>query len=143
MIFVRHGQTNGNVRGSFGGWTDLPLNETGREQAEMAAEKLKDEKIDAIYASPLSRALDTAKIINKYHGHEIIVKNELKERNFGKWEDQTFGFLKKNYPDEVEAWLSDWANYEIEGGESTYQSYTRVINFMNDLTVFFLSILDF
>lgn len=133
LVLVRHGETDGNVRKTFCGWTNLPLNDNGLRQAETAALKLKGEQIDSVYASPLIRAMDTAKIINRYHGARICPADELKERNFGKWEDKTFEDISECFPEECAAWQGDWANYLIEGGESALQAYQRVNDFVGGL----------
>ena len=74
MLFylVRHGQTDWNRAGKIQGTTDIPLNETGRQQAEQLATVLKERsgypaktRIDAVYASPLARAFQTAEILAK------------------------------------------------------------------------------
>lgn len=92
LIVVRHGQSIGNREGIIQGKRgDFELTEDGIKQGEKAALVLKNEKIDAIYSSPLKRALQTAKIINKYHNLEINIKSGLAERDYG-----TFTGLKKN-----------------------------------------------
>ena len=63
IILVRHGQTDWNLKKLMQGRTDIPLNETGRVQALEVKEKLKNERIDICFSSPLSRTLTTAKII--------------------------------------------------------------------------------
>jgi alpha-ribazole phosphatase len=133
LILVRHGETDGNVRKSFCGWTDLPLNENGIKQAAYAAERLKNEDIDIIYASPLKRAYETAKLINGNHNSNIILTDALKERNFGKWEDKTLEAISECYPEECTAWQCDWANYMIESGESAVQAFQRVNAFVSNL----------
>ena len=63
IILVRHGQTKWNSEGRVQGRTDIPLNARGMAQAEAVGEWLSGRKIDAVYASPLMRAHDTAKAI--------------------------------------------------------------------------------
>lgn len=83
ILFVRHGQTNCNVQKILQGQLDEALNSKGIEQSEETAEKLKDEKIDIIYSSPLIRARLTADIINKFHDVEVIEDDRLLEQNAG------------------------------------------------------------
>ena len=84
FILLRHGQTDWNVQRLYQGQVDTKLNETGIEQARNAAELLKHEKIDVAYSSDLSRALDTAKAVLRYHpGVPLIVEPLLRERGFG------------------------------------------------------------
>ena len=81
MIYiVRHGQTDYNVEGRYGGRIDTPLNEVGLSQAKEIHEKLKDIKFDYVFSSPLSRAITTAKIICD---NDIITDERIIERSNG------------------------------------------------------------
>ena len=73
FYFLRHGQTQWNKDRVTQGQTDTPLNETGRQQAERAAEILRDIPIARIVASPLSRAKHTAQAVSAINGVEIIL----------------------------------------------------------------------
>jgi broad specificity phosphatase PhoE len=87
FILVRHGETDWNkVHRIQGGASDTPLNELGRQQAEDLALRLKSEKIEAIYSSPLRRALDTAQAIARCHQLKITPLASLKEINVGAME---------------------------------------------------------
>ena len=86
IYFVRHGETDANLQGliSGGGW-DVPLNETGRRQAEIAREVLAGQEIASICVSPLARARETAAIINRGRGIPVSVIPELREWELGDW----------------------------------------------------------
>jgi probable phosphoglycerate mutase len=86
---LRHGQTDWNVQMRLQGSTDIPLNETGRAQAHVAAKILAGEGITKIIASPLSRALETARIVGEASGITPGIDNRLIERNFGQFEGMT------------------------------------------------------
>jgi len=86
---LRHGQTDWNVQMRLQGSTDIPLNETGRAQAHAAAKILAGEGITRIIASPLSRALETARIVGAASGIEPVIDQRLIERNFGLFEGMT------------------------------------------------------
>ena len=83
LFLVRHGETDHNAKKLLVSITYVPLNEKGREQARLLAKRLKNEQIDVIISSPLSRARETAEIIAEQHGKKVIVSKELIERNFG------------------------------------------------------------
>ncbi len=83
LTHVRHGETDWNKNGKVQGHTDIELNEVGKQQARDVAEKLKHENFDLIICSPLKRAKETADIINKTLKLELIVEDDLRERNFG------------------------------------------------------------
>lgn len=138
IYFVRHGQTDANVamtNGQSAKELDVPLNITGKEQAENLSEQLKNVKFDAIISSPLKRALQTAEIINKYHNISIEIEDSLSERRAGEcsmdeWHDlfdfdknvspkdgeslsvffdrvhKYFSYLKQKYPDKTVAIVS-------------------------------------
>jgi len=87
IILVRHGETDWNKSHRIqGGSSDTILNENGRQQAEKAAIRLKSENIQAIYSSPLQRALDTARAIARYHRLNIETEASLREIEVGKLE---------------------------------------------------------
>lgn len=97
IIITRHGETDWNRQGIAQGRTDVPLNEKGKEQARLLAERLKDEQIDVIYSSPLSRALDTAKAVKEFHPNASIVEDEdLIEISLGTGEGMKLGGDWKN-----------------------------------------------
>lgn len=116
FFYVRHGQTDWNLKRKLQGNADIPLNETGVSQAHEAKDLLKGQPIATICSSPLKRARKTADIINEVLDCPIIEIAGLKECNFGvhegtKWND----------------WLQDW----LKGDESTtppgVESYTDFI----------------
>ena len=90
MFFVlRHGQTDWNLEARLQGSTDIPLNDTGREQARHAGHILKGHGLTKIVASPLSRALETARIVGEAIGLQPEIDARLIERNFGLFEGMT------------------------------------------------------
>lgn len=129
LVLVRHGETDSNVRGTYLGWVDVPLNKNGINQAKIAGSKLKNEKFDLCFASPLKRAFKTAEIILEGQALPVQTDDRLKERNFGIWDDMTFLEISQKYPEEHKKWLQDINNYEIEGGESFGHSYYRNVEF--------------
>lgn len=86
FYFLRHGETDWNRRGIMQGFTDIPLNETGRAQARAAVDLFAGLPIDRIVASPLSRAHETAKIVNEKLQKPISLCEGLRERHFGAFE---------------------------------------------------------
>lgn len=94
---LRHGQTDWNIDLRLQGSTDIPLNDTGRAQALQAASVLNREDWDVIIASPLSRAKDTADIVAKELGMNVIIVPELIERSFGVAEGLDHASWRKMY----------------------------------------------
>ena len=119
LSLIRHGQTDWNLARRIQGSTDIPLNETGREDARWAAEKLAGTTHHAVYTSPLVRASETAGIIAERLGLEIAgVVPDIREREFGDGE----GML---VPDYISTY-GDW-HAEVPGAESLHEVGVRAI----------------
>lgn len=86
FYFIRHGQTDWNAKGRIMGHQDIPLNETGRNQALQAKIHIEKLPITHIYYSPLSRAAQTAHIISEHMQCVKMPLPALKEQHFGEWE---------------------------------------------------------
>jgi broad specificity phosphatase PhoE len=86
LLLVRHGETDWNADGRLQGHTDRPLSDFGRRQARRLAEELAEEKLDAIYASDLSRARETAEIVGQRLGLAVVLDPDLREKDWGSWE---------------------------------------------------------
>lgn len=89
LLLVRHGETDWNAEGRLQGHTDRPLSEYGRRQARRLAEELVDETLDAIYASDLARARETAEIVAKRLTLPVMLDRDLREKDWGTWEGLT------------------------------------------------------
>lgn len=90
---TRHGQTDLNKNRLMQGLTDAPLNETGRAQARAAREKIGDVRFDAVYASPLCRAVETGAIIGGVRPEEVILDRRLIEADFGRYNQRKYYLL--------------------------------------------------
>jgi broad specificity phosphatase PhoE len=86
IYFVRHGQTETNVKKIWNGKTDLPLSKIGLHQSKELVVFFKNTRIDVIYSSPLIRARKTASPLAKSHKLKVIIDERLSERNFGSLE---------------------------------------------------------
>ena len=127
ILFVRHGETEYNAKGITQGQLDIPLNENGIAQANILCEKLKDEKIDIIYASPLLRASQTAQIINTAHNVEVVFDDRLMEFYAGVRQGQDFYSWPQEKIDAFRAHPEDF------GAESNIDFFTRVIDFFSEI----------
>lgn len=104
LVLVRHGETEWNRLKRVQGRTDIPLNETGRQQARATAERLTGEHFDAVVASPLSRAAETAQIIADGLGiGPIELVDDLVERNYGEAEGMTGADIDARWGGRLEA----------------------------------------
>ena len=95
FLFVRHGETDWNRDGVLQGFNDIPLNDTGRAQAQAAIAVLKTQQIDRIVASPLSRARETADIINQTLKKPLSFHAGIRERHFGDFEGKSTGEIDR------------------------------------------------
>ncbi|WP_315080318.1 histidine phosphatase family protein [uncultured Clostridium sp.] len=114
LFLTRHGETEWNIAGRLQGSKDSPLTERGLNQAKSLRDRLKNEKIDIIYASPIKRALDTAKIISEPNNTPIVTCDELKEIRFGEYEGKYIKDLPQmgehNFLEEMFS-----GNHEVKG----------------------------
>ena len=127
LYIVRHGQTDWNIQGRIQGSTDIVLNSTGISQAWQTAELLKNIKFEVIYASPLKRTIDTAKIINSYHNINIIKDNRIIERNFGYFEGT------QNVLTDISDYLDFEKNLSSNNVESIKELFKRIEDFLLDI----------
>lgn len=125
LILVRHGETDWNLEGRYQGQADVPLNERGREQAKLLAERLRDERIEAIYASDLSRAYKTAKIIAEAVGQEVKALESLREVDTGVWTGLTFEEVESRHPEHLKEWRADPLGVKRLEGESYLELFER------------------
>ena len=98
ILFVRHGETDWNVERRVQGHSDRPLNATGASQAQTLAAELRDEPLDAVYASDLIRARETAWAVAEQHGLEVELLPALREKNFGSWEGLLDTEIRERFP---------------------------------------------
>jgi probable phosphoglycerate mutase len=89
LLLVRHGETDWNAEGRLQGHTDTPLNDFGRRQARTLADALAREDVDAVYASDLARARETAEILGERLALPVALDPDLREKDWGSWEGLT------------------------------------------------------
>ncbi|MGB8166865.1 MAG: histidine phosphatase family protein [Chthoniobacteraceae bacterium] len=118
IFLVRHGATVLTAEDRFAGATDVPLSDEGRAQARRLALRLSGEKISAIYASPLGRTVETAQLIGKPHGLEVLTREGLREISHGRWEGMTRDEVEARFAEEAADWDRDPYTFAPVGGES-------------------------
>lgn len=125
VYFIRHGQTDWNAEQRYQGQRDIPLNDTGRQQAARNGRKLGEtithpDKFEFV-ASPLSRTTETMEIVRREMGlppQDFHKDPVLKEINYGDWEGSTLAELTVNTPDVVKARMADKWHSNVYRGES-------------------------
>ncbi|MEP6742967.1 MAG: histidine phosphatase family protein [bacterium] len=125
VIIIRHGQSQGNAEGRFGGHTDTPLSARGRKQAEATARALASERFDAIYSSDLPRAIATATPLAERVGIALEATEALRERSVGVMEGLTFEEAAEQHPEQYKALLRRDFEHVLRGGESYRQTLDR------------------
>ncbi|MGD8406760.1 MAG: histidine phosphatase family protein [Anaerolineales bacterium] len=132
LMLVRHGETEWNVQRRYQGQSDVPLSELGRRQAELIAERLAGQTIEAVYASDLERAWETASFIAEKIGLEVSSEPRLRELKFGILEGLTFEEAEEQYPEMIAAWLENFNNTP-EGAETIDLFNARIVSLLDDL----------
>ncbi len=132
LLLARHGETDWNAQGRYQGQSDVPLSAAGRGQAELLALRLMGEKFDALYASDLERAWQTARIIAEKAGVEVKPEPRLRELNFGVLEGLTFDEAQARHPEAIAAWLEDY-NQPPPNGEPLEAFSSRVLSLLESL----------
>lgn len=131
LLLIRHGMTNLETEDRYWGNTDIPLNDAGIKQAEQLRDRLAPEKITHFYASTLSRARNTAKIIAAER-RNVIACPELCECNFGYAEGLTYDEIKRLHPALAEE-MGEMEAVNFPGGESMEEFHARVKAFLKRL----------
>lgn len=128
LLLVRHGETEWNRLSRFQGQIDIPLNETGKAQAQKAAEFLQDVALDFAVTSPLARPRETAQIILQHHGGvELRDEPALKEIGHGLWEGKLEADINTEYAAELEQWKRAPHTVQMPEGENLQQVWERSI----------------
>lgn len=127
IYLVRHGQTAWNKEEIFRGRTDVPLDETGLRQAELAGEYFREVKIDAIYSSPLSRAWQTAERIAKFHHLWVQPLEGIIDMSFGQWEGHPHQEIREMDRETYRQWREEPHQARLPGGETLDEVRSRAM----------------
>lgn len=126
LLFIRHGDPDYPETRIYARADDPGLTPEGRRQAAMLGDWVKGEAVDAIYASPTRRTLETADPMAQALGMQPRLDGRLEERHFGIWEGMDFDAIETDYPDEFQAWKADPVGYAPKGGENIQTLSARV-----------------
>lgn len=134
IIAIRHGETTWNVDARIQGHLDIPLNATGRWQAQQLGLALAErEPIDVIYASDLMRAWETARAVSQATGTPLHPSVGLRERHFGTMQGRTFAEVEAEHPEVALRWRKRDPDWAPEGGESLLMMRERISATLNSL----------
>jgi broad specificity phosphatase PhoE len=133
IFLVRHGATVLTAEDRFAGATNVQLSDEGREQVRRLAARLQGENVAAIYASPLDRTVETARILAEPHELEVQTRDGLREISHGRWEQMTRKEVEKTFSDEAAAWEKDPYTFAPVGGESGLAVTARALPVLMDI----------
>ena len=132
LILIRHGETAWNAERRIQGQLDVPLNEVGRAQAEAIALRFRDETIDVLVSSDLSRAMQTMRPIADACGLQVLSDSRLRERNLGVLEGLFYEEAQRKMRQVLDVFLSRKVDTSIDGGESLREFAQRVIDVLTE-----------
>lgn len=134
VLLARHGETNDNLEPfRFQGWTDTPLNNTGRRQAHELAERVTGDGVASLWSSDLSRARETAEIVGARIGLEPTLDARLREGCRGRWEGHLMRDIEAHEPERYAAWRRAGAGFRFPEGESLLEHQRRVEGALADV----------
>ncbi len=134
FVLIRHGQTEWNRVERFRGRADIPLNDTGKAQAQKVAAWLAADKVDALYASPLSRAMDTAEPIAASHQLQVQKNDGLMDIDIGALEGLTLEEAEQSFPEVIDKWMNAPGHCKFPKGESVKAVAGRLEKLLDELS---------
>ena len=133
LFLVRHGATAATEEDRFSASTGAELSEEGRWQAARLGERLSPQNIAAVYASPLSRAVETARIIAGHCRLEPVTRDGLREIGHGHWEGMKRDDVERQFGPEYAMWEADPFTFAPAGGESGVAVLARALPVIRDI----------
>lgn len=135
LFLVRHGATTLTAEDRFSGSVGVDLSDEGRAQVRRLSERLSHEHIHAVYTSPLSRTLETARILAAPHKLPLTQRDGLREISHGHWEGLTRREVEQRYPDEYAAWNTDPFTFAPDGAESGVSVLARALPVIREIVL--------
>jgi broad specificity phosphatase PhoE len=133
VFLVRHGATQLTAEGRFSGSAGVDLSDEGRWQAAQLGARLRGERLSAAYASSMSRAAETARIVGEACGLVPATREGLREISHGHWEGLTRAEVETRFADEYAAWEEDPFTYAPDGGESGVTVLARALPVLREI----------
>jgi probable phosphoglycerate mutase len=133
LFLVRHGATQLTAENRFSGAVGVDLSDEGRWQAAQLGDRLRHERITALYSSPLSRTMETARIVGSACGLEPDPRDGLREISHGRWEGLTRAEVEERFGDEYTSWEEDPFTFAPEGGESGVAVLARALPVIREI----------
>ena len=133
LYLVRHGATQLTAEDRFSGEAGVELSDDGRAQARALGQRLRGEDIVSVYASPQSRAMETARLVAGPCGLEPTPRDGLREISHGHWEGMTRADVERQFGDEYASWESDPFTFAPARGESGVAVLARALPVIREI----------
>lgn len=135
LLIIRHGRTEWNRVERLRGRADIALDELGRKQAEATAKRVAEWQVNAIYSSPLRRAMETAQILARPAGLEVKKLHDITDIDYGQWQGLSLEDAAAKDGDLYKKWLHSPHQVKFPGGESLVEVKDRVAAAIDKLIV--------
>lgn len=135
LYLIRHGATSLSAEDRFSGGTEVDLSSEGCWQAACLAKRLADDRISAVYCSPMRRTVETASIICEPYNLKPNPREGLREIHHGHWETMSRSEVETLYPDEYASWQEDPFIFAPQGGESGVMVVARALPVIREIVL--------
>jgi broad specificity phosphatase PhoE len=135
LYLIRHGATTLSAEDRFAGSIEVDLSAEGRHQVERLSARLADDNVAAVYASPLRRCAETARMIAAPHGLTPILRDGLREIAHGRWEGLRRAEVEAQFAEEYAAWEADPFTFAPQGGECGLNVLARALPVLREIVV--------
>ena len=132
LTLIRHGETDWNAKRRIQGQLDVPLNEVGRAQADAIAQRFRDDAVDVLLSSDLSRAMQTMQAIASACGLPVLSDSRLRERKLGVLEGLYYDEAREKMPLLLDVFQNRQIDTPLDGGESLREFAQRVTGFLTE-----------
>lgn len=133
LYLLRHGETESNRKKCYNGWGVSPLTATGCRQNARQVAALAEVKLAAVYSSDRERCLQLARALATPRQLDVQIRAELRELNFGLFENKKYNEVLEKYPEELCRWLKDPVHYAPPGGETLQQLIDRASALLDNI----------
>lgn len=127
VFLIRHGEPAEAIRGRCYGRLDVGLSREGQRQLQIVSQRLQDEPMRAVYASPRKRTIQSGQIIAQRHMCPVTIEERLCEIDFGDFEGRTYDEVSQAYPEIYRQWMETPTHVQFPNGESFRQMQARVL----------------
>ena len=133
LYLLRHGETTYSQTGAYCGELDAPLTDEGHAMAEAFAKAYQEIEWAAVYASPMQRAISTAKPLCDAIAKPMQIREGLKEISYGVWENQDLAYVKQHHEQDYIRWMTEPAWNAPTGGETAVQIANRALPIISEI----------